>query len=183
MSGSFDSTEDSVMIPSSKRKLALLFLGALVFVAMGFWFVAAPPTLDNHFIFKYPVVIIAVGLVSIVFFGLCACYIFFRLFDTSPGLVINKSGIIDNSSGVAAKDVSWSDVERIDVMEIFGQKFVLLFVQNPELYITRQKSRIKRFMMRRNFNMCGTPITIAPNGLKISFDELLKNLNFYYAMS
>ena len=48
----------------------------------------------------------------------------------------------------------------------------ILEVKNPQEYIGRQKSLLKRKGMELNYKMYGTPISIAANGLKMPFEEL-----------
>jgi hypothetical protein len=49
----------------------------------------------------------------------------------------------------------------------------MLQVKNPRQYIDRQTSLLKRKGMELNNKMYGTPISITPNGLKITFENLL----------
>ena len=48
----------------------------------------------------------------------------------------------------------------------------ILEVKNPQEYIGRQKSLLKRKGMELNYKMYGTPISITANGLKMPFEEL-----------
>lgn len=160
-----------IEIPISKTKLLLLLLGSLTFVALGLWFVIAPPTINNHFRGN-PTKIAIVGYASIIFFGLCA-FAFIRKFSTKgPGLIIDDKGLSDNSSGVSGGQILWSDISNISVIEIHRQKIIMLQVNNPKDYINRQTSKFKKKMMEMNYNMYGSPLSITSNGLKISFDEL-----------
>jgi hypothetical protein len=96
--------------------------------------------------------------------------------DNKPGLIIDQTGLTDNSSGVSAGQVLWSDIEAISVIEIHRQKLIMLKVRNPQEYIDKQTSGFKRKMMQINFKLYGTPLSITSNGLKISFEELLSTL-------
>lgn len=169
-------TTGQIEIALSKKKLILMLIGAIAFVIIGLWFVIAPPTISNPF-FGNPTRLFIVGVVAIVFFGLCAIYIARKIPDNKPGLIIGKIGLTDNSSGVAAGQILWSDIENISVIEIHRQKLIMLEVKNPQDYIDKQTSGFKRKMMQMNFNMYGTPLSITSNSLKIKFDELLKILN------
>jgi hypothetical protein len=111
------------------------------------------------------------------FFGVCAVYIGRKLPNNKPGLIIDDVGLTDNSSGVSAGQILWSDVKNIKVIEIHRQKLIMLKVKNPQDYIDRQTSGLKRKMMKMNFNMYGTPLSITSNSLQIKFDELLNILN------
>lgn len=80
--------------------------------------------------------------------------------------------MIDNSSGVSGGEILWVDIENIKVIEIHRQKIILVLVKNPQEYIDKQSKSFKRKLMKLNYDMYGTPLSIASNGLKISFDEL-----------
>ena len=168
-----DRIEEQIVIPLSKSKLMLAFLGSLAFVATGIWIV----------VITEEIYITIAGSVGILFFGLCAVYCFFKFQDSAPGLIINHSCVIDNSSGIAAGEIPWSDVIEMAVLEIRGQKMVCMFVHNPEQYINRQKSFFRRFAMKQNLSMYGTPLIISSVSIKISFDELLGVLNEYHMKS
>lgn len=165
-----------IEIALSKKKLILMLIGAIVFVIIGLWFVISPPTISNPF-FGNPTRLLIIGIVAIVFFGLCAVYIACKIPDNKPGLIIDKTGLTDNSSGVSAGKILWSDIENISVLEIHRQKLIMLEVKNPQDYLDKQTSGFKRKMMQMNFNMYGTPLSITSNSLKIKFDELLNILN------
>src|SRR5690554_5511875 len=107
---------EQIEIPLSKQKMILTLLGSIVFVGLGIWFLINPPKIRNP-IFGNPTVIFIVGLVAILFFGLVAITVFRKLWDKKAGLIINQQGIIDNSSGVSAGLVLWTDIEEIKVSQ------------------------------------------------------------------
>ena len=164
-----------IEIELSKKKIFLMLVGAFAFVAIGLWFVISPLTISNSY-WGNPTKIAIAGYASIVFFGLCAFVLIKKLPDNKPGLIIDQTGLTDNSSGVSAGQILWSDIENISVIEIHSQKLIMLQVKNPQDYIDKQTSNFKRKMMQLNYKMYGTPLSITSNGLKISFDELLSTL-------
>jgi hypothetical protein len=166
---------EQIEIPLSKMRLILTLIGAIGFVAIGFWFVIDPPKISNPF-FGNPTTIFVIGIASILFFGLCAVLIARKLPDNKPGLIIDDVGITDNSNGVSAGKILWSDIENISVMEIRRQKIIMLHVKNPQDYINKQTSGFKKRMLKINLNMYGTPLSITSNTLKINFDELINIL-------
>ena len=164
-----------IEIALSKKKIFLMLIGAFAFIAIGFWFVISPPTISNSY-WGNPTKIAIAGYASIVFFGLCAFVLIKKLPDNKPGLIIDQTGLTDNSSGVSAGQILWTDIENISVIEIHSQKLIMLQVTNPQDYIDKQTSSFKRKMMQLNYKMYGTPLSITSNGLTISFDELLSTL-------
>ncbi|HWJ29515.1 MAG TPA: STM3941 family protein [Flavisolibacter sp.] len=165
-------TEQRIEIPLNKTKILVMLLGALMFVAIGIWFVVDPPEIDNSY-WGNPTRLAIAGYAAIAFFGICAAYFISKLPDKKPGLIIDETGLIDNSSGIAAGHILWTDIENISALEIHKQRLVMLEVRNPQDYIDRQKNFLKRKSMAMNYKMYGTPLSISANGLKIPFPELL----------
>lgn len=91
-------------------------------------------------------------------------------------MIIDDIGLIDNSSGLSAGHILWSDIENIFVIEIHRQKLIMLQVKTPKNYIDRQTSVFKRKGMELNNKMYGTPLSLTSNGIKTSFDDLMKIL-------
>lgn len=163
--------EQQIEIPLSKSKIALMLIGSLIFVAIGLWFVIAPPAITNTF-WGNPTKLAILGYVAIIFFGGCAVFFGSKLPHTKPGLVINNTGIIDNSGALAGGLILWSDIENIALLEIHNQKLIMLEVKQPEVYINRQKNILKRKLMELNHRTYGTPLSITTNALSVPFQEL-----------
>lgn len=145
--------------------------GALLFVSMGVWFVVNPPA-SKHGLFSNPVLIVILGVVTIVFFGFLGFSILRKLPDDKPGLIINDEGILDNSSPLAAGLILWDDILEIRTITISSQNMLEISVKNPEEYINRQSSFLKRKGMQGNYKMYGSPIYISANSLTVGFQEL-----------
>ncbi|HNF71918.1 MAG TPA: STM3941 family protein [Chitinophagaceae bacterium] len=171
-----NNTSHPIEIPLSKKKLILMLAGSLVFIAIGIWFVLKPPTITHSF-FGHPATLLATGIASILFFGLCTVFIVRKLPEQKAGLVIDHLGITDHSSGVSAGQILWSDIEQLSVLEIHRQKLIMIEVKNPQDYIDRQSSGFKKKLMQMNWKMYGTPLSITSNTLQIPFDELLQVLS------
>jgi len=164
-----------IEIPLSKKKMLLAFFGAIVFVGLGVLFLINPSMFTNP-IFRNPTIILIVGFASVLFFGLVAITVFRKLSDKKAGLIINRQGIIDNSSGVSAGLVLWSDIEEIKISNVMSQKFLMFIVKNPQDYINRVTNPLKRKGMEMNYRTYGSPISISANSLQINFDKLYKLL-------
>ena len=168
------------VIALSKTKLVLLLVGALGFVAVGIWLL----TLDAEFIasqrkFNNPSLVYGLGIVGIAFFGACGYIGIKKLFQQTPGLVLNAEGIFDNSSGVSAGLVPWSDISGIYEYAIGQQKFIAILVVDPDKYINRGNA-LRRMTNKANMKMSGTPINISANSLKLTYPELLAAITEYF---
>jgi hypothetical protein len=169
-------TTEQIEIPLSKTKLILMLVGSIAFVLLGLWLISEADNLSGRMT-KNPTYTRRIGAAGVLFFGVCAVYIGRKIPDNKPGLIIDEFGLTDNSSGISAGKIMWNDIKYIKVIEIHQQKLIMFHVNNPQDYIDKQTSGLRRKMMQLNYNMYGTPLSIASNSLKIKFDDLLNILN------
>lgn len=172
-------TTDEKVIELSKTKILFLVTVACGFVVGGFWMLL----LDSAEIavqrrFNSPILVHGIGVLSIVFFGLCAVFGVKKIVDKRPGLILSATGIFDNSSGVSAGLIPWSEILGFDIFEVQKQKTLVVKVTKPERYIEVGGS-VKRALNRMNIKLCGSPIAITSNALDIDFDELLEVCDTY----
>jgi hypothetical protein len=162
---------NQVEIQLSKLKLILLLIGSIAFVAYGAWTMLGVPK-GTHPILSNPILQYAICVLCIVFFGYASYFYFKKTKDTTPGLVISDEGIFDNSSGVSAGFIPWSDVQDITELKVFKQKFVCIGVKNPQEYIDKQESALKRKALQLNHTIYGAVISITANGLECNHERL-----------
>jgi len=165
----YDQTKIEIQL--SKSKLTLMLLGCFVFVGIGTCFIINPSQYESV-IMRSSTIIFVSGLLGILFFGFLSFFFLKKFNDKSPGLIISDEGITDNSSGVSAGFIPWTDVIAIKEIKIVNQKFINIIVKNPQEYIDRQKSAFKRKVMQTNYKTFGTAIGISTNGLKANHSEL-----------
>lgn len=168
------------VIELSKTKVSLLVVGALAFIAIGAWLL----NMDSAFIesqhrFNSPLLVHGIGLISFAFSCLCGAVGVMKLFDTKPGLVFNEVGIFDNSNGVSAGLIPWSEIVGFDIFELQKQKMLVVRVSHPEKYV-ETGGTVRRALNRVNFKLCGSPIAITSNTLKINFEELIGICDHYF---
>lgn len=150
-----------ISIPLSKKKIVLLFAGSATFVAIGFALLG-----NESFIKK------TWATLCITFFGACGFYAFFKLFDRSPGLIIDDQGFTDYSSAAAVGRIAWKDVTELRVTRISGQKFLTIDVKNPDEYVARLGPLSSR-LASANISLVNSPINISSSTLAINFDGLV----------
>lgn len=97
-----------------------MLAGSIGFVAAGIWFLLNPPKINNA-LFGNPTFILVISIAAILFFGLIAVYIIRKLPDNKPGLIIDQLGITDNSGGLSAGQILWTDIENISVLKSIGK--------------------------------------------------------------
>ena len=162
---------ERIEIPLSKGKLIVILLLSIIFVVMGLWFIINPPEIKHSF-FDITTIFWVSGVASILFFGFCGVVIIKKLRDKSPGLIIDKTGIIDNSSGIPAGHIPWKDIVQIKSIKVFTQNFLIIIVRHPDIYINRQTKPALRKAVEFNYKNYGSPISISETALKCNFKEL-----------
>nr|WP_120233474.1 STM3941 family protein [Chryseobacterium sp. AG363] len=113
---------NTIEIKSSKTKLVLLVSGSLIFIILGV-FLAVNPHKFASFIFRSVTFIRMVGIVAILFFGLCLIILIKSLLTKKFNLIINEKGIIDNSSYVSVGLIFWNDINSIKRIDVVSTKF------------------------------------------------------------
>lgn len=154
-------------ISYSKSKALKLFLGSIVFVVMGFYFILFPEEFPRISI----VYISILGFITVAFFGL-GIYVSIRMFfQKTPNFEINGEGItydIKESSTF----IAWKNIEGFSEVKIHGQEIILVHLRNPEDYILREKNFLKKNFLEFNYKNYNTPISILPSMYNISLDQL-----------
>lgn len=137
----------------------------------GYLFIRNPESFISP-ICRNPEIIRITGIAAVCFFGLGVFLTVSKFFDSKPGLIIDESGITDNSNSANIGLIEWSDVKGFERKEIFSTKILLVLIKNPNKYIARAKNTLAKKSMEANNKRYGSPISIVSNSLKISFDDL-----------
>jgi hypothetical protein len=174
-------TEETI-VELSKVKLSLITIGSFAFVAIGIWMLGLENQTVEGSRFTEPDYVNGVAMAAIAFFGVCGIFGLKKMSDHRPGVLLTPDGFYDNSSGVAAGIVTWSDVSGVSEYSMQGQRFVSVLLKDPETYVNRG-STLRRMANRANMKLCGTPVNISANSLKISYEELLKLFETYLESS
>ncbi|KAF2341662.1 STM3941 family protein [Flavobacterium tistrianum] len=155
--------------------MALAFVASAIFVALGIQFILNSQQYISPVCRSVELIKIT-GFASLSFCGMCLIYIFFKIFDTKPGLIINDKGINDNSHYCSVGLIAWSEIKDIRTRQIKSTKFLLIDVSNPKEFIEKS-SRLKGFLMKANLRIYGTPLSITSNSLNYNFEDLEKLLH------
>jgi hypothetical protein len=159
-----------IEIPLSKTKLILMLLVSILFIVLGIKFALTPEQFIS-FRFRSIEFVEIIGIITVFFCGSALIYILIKLLDKKPGLILDKKGITDNSSAVSVGLILWIDIISIRTGKIKSTSFLILEVKNPDEYIEKC-SKFKQLLLKANYKMYGTPITISSTGLKSNFDSL-----------
>lgn len=136
-----------------------------------------PKELNYSIIYNNEEVIRLIGIFGALFFSISSLFFLKRIFNKEIGLIINKEGLIDNSSAVSIGLIKWEDIDNVRAMNFSSIKFILIDVKNPNVYLQKAKNSFIQKIMKKNIEMCGTPITISSNILKCDIITLEKTIN------
>ncbi|MGM1047975.1 MAG: STM3941 family protein [Bacillota bacterium] len=150
-----DNNEDIVIYP----KLGKLFMLAAVFVILGAALIYFGMTEENS-----SIVMVIIGVICAVFFGLCLFYFASRIVNKEPSLIINDEGITDQSSYIQAGVIKWEDIKNIELYSMMNQRMIGIKLYHPEKFMLQQTG-LKKLLMRANQGLVDTPINIAESGL------------------
>jgi len=165
-------------ITLSKWKLVKLLFYSSLFIVAGLWMLLRQPETGNPVFNNFWLKNIAAGGGVLLGIGGMLSGIK-KLSDTKPGVIIDETGLTDNSGMLSVGFIPWADVtavaERV-VKSSFASKeqFITLYLRNPDAYINKQKNGLKRRMMNMNYKYAGSPVSISSNTLKIKFDPLFR---------
>jgi hypothetical protein len=166
---------ETIEIPLSKKKITLLLLASIAFVAAGIWITINPEIfIQNIFRITNPQIIRIGGIAGILFFGAGCIYGIKKLFDKKIGLIIDSNGITDNSNASSIGLIEWNDISEIRIKQVMSTKFLLIDIVNPDKYIGKAKNGVQTKLLKANMNMYDTPLSITSNTLKYDFEELEK---------
>lgn len=160
---------ERIEIKLSKKKALLTFFGAAAFVVSGIWMIQVADTQARY----PPSLAKTVGYSAIVFFGTVGLYILYKLFDSKPGLVIDREGIHDNSNAASAGLIKWEQIKGVKIEQVMSTKFILIDIHDPETFI-QKFSGMKKKLMWGNYKMYETPVSIVSNSLQCDTDYLFK---------
>lgn len=93
-----------------------------------------------------------VGIAAIVYFALCLAVLIKRTLKLKPLLTITEESIIDSSAALSLGEVPFSEIERFEIINLYGQKSIGIVPMDAERFIERlsraQKKNAKLCMER-----------------------------------
>jgi hypothetical protein len=164
---------NTIEIPFSKQKIVFGIVVSITFVILGYYLFAIIADQQNRL---DPRLAKAVGILGIIFFGGTGIFAIKKLFDKSLGLIISEEGIFENTNALSIGFISWDNITAIKIIQIKSTKILLIFVKNPQLYLDNV-SGFKKFLMKSNHSMYGTPLSITSVTIKLKFNELEQIIN------
>jgi hypothetical protein len=166
---------ESTEITTSKTKLGGLILVSIAFITIGLWILIVPRTDSVFPIFNNRLIAAIFGTLDVIFFGLFLFVFILQLFGyrlKQGGLKIDINGITDNSKSSAFGFIPWDDFRDVTITKVFNRKILTIIVHNPQKYIDRQGTIVKRKAMETDYKLTGSPINISTGFLNTNVEKL-----------
>lgn len=168
MMGKYEPVPHDIVIYPSKRKLIVMFLCSIVFIAIGM-----------VMLMQDQGGVVLLGGVSVVFFGMFGVYCAYRMLVPKPAVILTADAFYDQASLGAAGRVLWSEVEEIKVYDMMGQSFLGVKMSNPEEFLARCPGW-KRSLMSANRAFVDTQINIPKVGIRGSLEQVAQEMHGHW---
>lgn len=170
---------ERIEIYSSKKKSFLLLIGSIAFVALGIWLLLDADNLTGWRAGN-PIFTRVIGIALILFFVLGIFIGMKRLIKSEIALIMDHQGLNLNPKKSLTEYLLWSEITGFEVVKIQSKRIVIIGVKNPDYWLDKEKSGVRRKLMQVNINNYNSPFNIAAFGLEIDSDKLIEKLNKYY---
>lgn len=167
---------EKIKIYSSKKKSFLHLIGGLLFVFIGVYLFIKS---ESNISYKSPnpIYIKALGIITILFFGLGVFIAIRNLIKERLILIIDENGIDVNPKKNSSEFINWNNIEGFSELKIQNQKIVLIKVNNTDYWIENEKNILKKKLIEFNFENYGSPFCLSTVSMQINHAELMKVLN------
>ena len=170
---------ERIEIFTSKKKSILMLVGAIIFVVLGFWIFMNAYNFTG-WIVTNPILIKVIGVISILFFGFGIFVGIKRLIKSELALIIDSRGLNVNPKKSLSEYIEWKDILGFREIKIHGIRIIIIGVRNPDHWIEKETSPMRRKLMQFNLNNYDSPFNVGANGLDISYKELTDKLYGYF---
>jgi hypothetical protein len=167
------------IVPLNKIKLRKHLGISIVFVGIGLYILTIDVEKQTGFL-KDNFLLKMLGIILILCFCILSVYYVKKWRDKKPALIINNDGIIDNSSIFSVGHILWEDAKYISVEEVYKNRSICIFLDNPDKYLNRQSNLLKRIFMQLNSRKRGMYITFPEAALDYNFNELYNIIRSFF---
>ncbi len=156
------------VVALNKKKIIFLFFMSIVFFFLALLLLIYLPQ-DQGIVDYWFIKIVAslgVFLTAIAWF-----FVFLKIFDRKPGLVINDEWILDNSSFLSVGLIKWDNISNVAVNNIRKQKILTITLKNPDEFMEKQNV-VKKFCFKLNHKYFESPVQISDSALKYDCQKI-----------
>lgn len=151
-----------IVVRAPRYKLAGLFALSVAMVGAGAWLVVGLPLTGLTQV---------VGAAGMLFFGLCGGWILSRLFSHRVSLILDRDGLLDNSSAIPAGKIIWEQISRIGITTVSSQRFLGIDVKERSSLVS-SGSTFRRWVDETNSDITGFPVNIPATTIDRTLEEL-----------
>lgn len=166
---------DTIKIYPNQYKNLLMLLACFSFCAIGIYLIL----LETKNLLD-----ILIGIIGMVFFGLCAMVFITKLVQNAPMIEINPQGIMDKSTIWAIGLIKWQDIDFIKIKSFKNQSFIAVYLIDEKPYL-RRMSFWQKCNALINKKMGFSIISLNTVGTNYSseqlFSEIEMRLNYFHA--
>jgi hypothetical protein len=138
---------DLVVFPP-RKKLLLPILGCAVFVAISIEMVTSPTT---TFHFQSKGVVVGVGWIGLLFFGLGGLTLVARAVSPRPTLLLDQRGLTNRTNRASIPFIPWSEIVGTTNGSVGGKDVLVVQVADPERLLATCKSPLRRALIEKSF--------------------------------
>lgn len=164
---------EEIAIYSSKKKSFLLLIGSIIFVAGGIYIIICAES-STGYRARSPIFIKAIGIASVLFFGLGVYVAIRQLIKDKLILVIDKIGL--NVNPDKEEKIEWKNIVGFSEIKIYNTKIVIIDINNSDYLVDKEQNKIRKKMMKFNVKNYGSPFNLSANAMTINHEALLKIL-------
>ncbi len=167
---------EKIEIYSSKKKSFIILIASLLFIAAGIYMFIDAENFTGSRI-SNPLVIKAIGIISVLFFGLAMYFSIRLLIKNQLILIIDKNGLNVNPKKSLTEYIKWKNINGFSELKIQSQKLVIIDVDNADYWIEKEQNGLRKKLIKYNVTNYGSPFNLSANSMQLDYDELLKLLN------
>jgi hypothetical protein len=149
-----------IVVRAPHPKLLFLFTLSVLMVAGSAWLAWAVRPFTT-----------IIGLVGVLFFGLCGGWILARLFSNRVSLLLDRVGLIDNSSALPAGRIEWDQISRVGITTIEKQRFLGIDVKDRTI-LASSSSAFRRWVDETNLALVGFPVNVPSTTIDRPLEDL-----------
>lgn len=165
--------KESIVIATRKKAITIGLIGSIIFIVIGLFMISKPDLIE-----RYSEAFVQIsGFIGISFFGVTSIYFTRKIFDNRPGLILNESGLINNSSIISGHSLKWEELQGAGLIKIGNEKILFIYIKDSKSFI-KKFNLFEQFLMRLNLSLYGSPIGISTRSLNYDIDKLTRQIQY-----
>jgi hypothetical protein len=151
-----------IVVRAPRHKLLFLVVLCALAVAASAWLAlshAAPPLTE------------VAGWMGLLFSGLCGGWWLSKLFSHRVSLIVDRIGLVDNSSGTPAGRIAWEEITRVGITTVVNQRFLGIDVRDQSRLVS-SSSAFRRWIDQANKGITEYYVNIPSATVDRTLEEL-----------